>query len=1081
MDFNNQRPEMKTSIMTGLFGKSVVHIFIFLCILNFKMFGQDAKIILPVDQGINIRYACFSYNSKYVASTQEQTIKLWDVSTGRLIKNIQEKAEYVTFSHNNKYILTDNGNVWDIANSGPIFSRNECASDFSKDDRYILSTNDDKVNIYELKTGRLYKQLLMNLHGYKRRAFFSHDEKSIITWYEKSVEIWGLDKNNLVRRFIGKEYLRWASFSPGDSNIVTSNIKGDIIIWDVLTGKEIKRFKDDTITGREGENSLNVPTVSYSHDGKDILSATFGGNINVWDVAHGKIKLKIHAHTDRANSAFYSADGKWIISASWDKSVKMWDAATGNLEKSFFGSINIINGVSYSRDGKYMAVITDSCIKLCDAGTLNVVHVFREREGFLQQAEFTPDGKFIITKGAVDHALHIWNLSTHQLEKNIPNDQWAWDLKISPTGKYVAIINNDPKRIKIWDLKEYKTVKEVIASGGANINSFEFDERDNILYSDGNEIRLVDFINDRILKRYLIYDKSEILFLQFSSDFHNIVSTSKNAVRIYNSDDGHLIKQFVDPNGKYQWARLSSKKEVVVKSGDSVKLFGLNTSKQLHSSKANIFGLTPNEQYLIGYSTNNSLEFFDIEFRRPSWLYFMLYENDFFATLYDESETANYYYATKNSAKSLFFGMYGRQYPFEQLDIKYNRPDLVLNEIRNSDTALIGAFRNAYLKRIKKLGLDTNAFTKGFDVPEAEFVNRDSIDYDRSTRNLKLHIVGKDSSSKLDRFNIWINETPLFGIRGLSFKHREIYDFDTTLTVVLSDSLNNIETSVTNINGIESYHLPLQVNYIPKKPGKTKIYFLGIGLDKFQDTMRNLFWSVNDVRNLAIGLKKKYGGDIIIDTLFNQDATIRKVKELKNKLYRTTINDKVIVAYSGHGLLSDNFDYYLSTYNINFNKPEEGGLSYDILEDLLDSIPARQKLMLLDACHSGEVDKEEMEHYKRVESKLKVKGTILENKDTTRLGMKDSFELMQELFVNVSKSTGATVISAAAGTQFALERLDLRDGVFTYSILEYMKEHTSCTVAELKDYVNKRVSELTDGLQQPTARAENITYDWKVW
>ncbi len=53
--------------------------------------------------------------------------------------------------------------------------------------------------------------------------------------------------------------------------------------------------------------------------------------------------------------------------------------------------------------------------------------------------------------------------------------------------------------------------------------------------------------------------------------------------------------------------------------------------------------------------------------------------------------------------------------------------------------------------------------------------------------------------------------------------------------------------------------------------------------------------------------------------------------------------------------------------------------------------------------------------------------------DTTlrRPGTKNSFELMQEVFVNVGRNTGATIISAAAGTQFALERGDLKNGVFS--------------------------------------------------
>ena len=69
----------------------------------------------------------------------------------------------------------------------------------------------------------------------------------------------------------------------------------------------------------------------------------------------------------------------------------------------------------------------------------------------------------------------------------------------------------------------------------------------------------------------------------------------------------------------------------------------------------------------------------------------------------------------------------------------------------------------------------------------------------------------------------------------------------------------------------------------------------------------------------------------------------------------------MIISYSGHGLLSKDYDYFLSTYSINFKNPAENGLPYDELENLLDSIPARKKLMLIDACHSGEVDKEEFQ------------------------------------------------------------------------------------------------------------------------
>ena len=90
-------------------------------------------------------------------------------------------------------------------------------------------------------------------------------------------------------------------------------------------------------------------------------------------------------------------------------------------------------------------------------------------------------------------------------------------------------------------------------------------------------------------------------------------------------------------------------------------------------------------------------------------------------------------------------------------------------------------------------------------------------------------------------------------------------------------------------------------------------------------------------------------------------------------------------------------------------------------------------------------------------------------------------EMMQSLFVNIGKSTGATIIFAAAGNQFALERGDLKNGVFTYSILEAMEKNPTMKISELKKTVGERVEQLTNGMQNPTSRNETIAVDWSLW
>jgi hypothetical protein len=175
--------------------------------------------------------------------------------------------------------------------------------------------------------------------------------------------------------------------------------------------------------------------------------------------------------------------------------------------------------------------------------------------------------------------------------------------------------------------------------------------------------------------------------------------------------------------------------------------------------------------------------------------------------------------------------------------------------------------------------------------------------------------------------------------------------------------------------------------------------------------------------------------------------------------------------------------------------PAGRGVRYDDLENLLDGIPARRKLLLMDACHSGEVDKSRIQvSDESIVLAKNQKGTVKTYTYTTEadeqyeLGIKTSFELMQELFANVTKGSGAVVISAAAGNSYALESDEWKNGVFTYALLSGLKTRSAdlnrngkVTVTELKTFVSGEVERLTNGEQKPTSRRENIEFDFPVW
>ncbi len=441
----------------------------------------------------------------------------------------------------------------------------------------------------------------------------------------------------------------------------------------------------------------------------------------------------------------------------------------------------------------------------------------------------------------------------------------------------------------------------------------------------------------------------------------------------------------------------------------------------------------------------------------------------------------NYYASTKGSVSQLFFKKQQQIIAPEQLDVKYNRPDIVLQRLKNPNTQLITSLRKAYEKRLARLGLDSAKLTAIEQTPVANMPAQQLPQLvKQKVYSLKLSF--KDATFPLVRMNVWVNGVPLFGSRGLPLSKGK-KQLDTTIQLKLTTGANVIEYSATNTAGAESYRSPLTIKYQPAKPERSDVYFIGIGIDQFKEPGHPLNWSVKDITDLALKLKQR-NPDLLIDTLFNTSVTVANVQSLRKYLADLREEDKVIIAYSGHGLLDQQGNYFLSTYDVNFESPAQNGLAYETIESLLDGIAPRRKLLLLDACHSGEVDKEEISKIEANKGSLDSMGTKVKSNikisTSKKLGMTSSFELMQNLFMNVSRGTGASVISAAGGMQYAQERADLRNGVFTYSIIDAFNNNENLTITQLKQIVSENVLRLTNGLQKPTSRTET-KYDWLIW
>ncbi|GEM_PF-4575782 len=457
----------------------------------------------------------------------------------------------------------------------------------------------------------------------------------------------------------------------------------------------------------------------------------------------------------------------------------------------------------------------------------------------------------------------------------------------------------------------------------------------------------------------------------------------------------------------------------------------------------------------------------------------------------------DFYASTENGHRAIGFSDNDRVYSFENFDLSQHRPDAILSSIDTSQHQFIEIYLKARLKRLEKMGLSPEMLQSSFVLPGLELITENlPLSTDQDTLHLSYAADGHGHSIR--SVQLWVNDVPLYGLRGHKLSEpSETPEID--IEVPLSAGSNKIQCSVRDTNGVES----LKRTFFMYRDREVKpvLHIVALGASEFANPKHNLDYSQKDASDVIDALQQTVDSQyasIEIHELFNQDFTLEALKVLKPELQNTNVDDQVIVFISSHGLLDDSLNYYIATAGTDFENVENTGIPYEAIEHLLDSIPARNKLLLIDACHSGEMDEETVEYYKnkktsRIEAKdmvfksypITAKADSADSAQIVKVGLNTSFEWMKQLFNDVRYSTGSLVISSSSGVQLSIEGEKYQNGVFTYCVLEGLREAKAdenrdgqVSVLELQAYVNSRVPELTEGIQQPTFRVEPLGNDF---
>lgn len=622
--------------------------------------------------------------------------------------------------------------------------------------------------------------------------------------------------------------------------------------------------------------------------------------------------------------------------------------------------------------------------------------------------------------------------------------------KVSPSGNRVAFYHqkNNIDIVEVWDAGGNKKIFEKIFSAKTSLQFFGFDKTQDVLWfaqltgDNPIEIFKVDLLSPVITASLFFAEHG---FLSFQTDIANNLIASENYDQVY-------------------LHRLSDRK----------LLWQLNPSTsyfKVYNHPGGFAFATDKEYHVI----NNDL----------SYLYFTSFDG-----LKPVEILNDYLYkGDKAAINNLAFVLNRKGYVPADYDMYFNRPDSVLLKSGSTNNGFNQLMANTVEKR-KRYYPAKNLEELLKNSPLFSVLNKNNIGDVISSPELKLTVKAQSVSGKpITALHVLDNGVPVFGNKGFAVVSPEPL-VESMITIPLAKGRNSLQVYASDADGLISSAENISVvGDFPAPAPKT--YFIGIGVSNYLDNSMNLHYADKDILDLATEFSKKFPGSSI-DTFINTRATAENILAIKNKLKQTGIEDRVVISLSGHGLVDTGSNFYFATHDIDFNDPAKKGLKYNDIENLLEDIPARKKLLLIDACHSGEIDREaKIDSLTQSDSpglkEYAPKGFIV--KTTAKsVGLQNSFELMKELFADVSKNNGTVVISAAGGLEYALEDAKYSNGVFTYAIKKGLLEKAAdknadgdISVNELKEYVSKTVEELTKGKQKPTTRKEVLEFDWNLW
>lgn len=245
-------------------------------------------------------------------------------------------------------------------------------------------------------------------------------------------------------------------------------------------------------------------------------------------ISHAQVTLKndLSQRRHQIICSAYSPDGNYIATGGLDNKVFLWNNRTGSIEKELTGIRRFPLSIQFSPDGRHVVSAgKDSRVSIWEVQSGRLLNQLRGHRGDVSSVAISPDNRYIASAGH-DRTIRIWELSTGNHERTLSGHRGeVMAVDYSPDGSRLISGSADGS-VRIWDTRTGEQINTIQAHDGW-VRTVAYSPTGNFFATGGHD-NAIKIWNTRTMELHnsILAHSGWVETLSFSPDGRYLVSGS---------------------------------------------------------------------------------------------------------------------------------------------------------------------------------------------------------------------------------------------------------------------------------------------------------------------------------------------------------------------------------------------------------------------------------------------------------------------------------------------------------------------------------------------------------------------------